>query len=35
MEGLYNYPWTSEGKPEAKEEISFFVEEEEFPETGI
>mgnify|MGYP000861587672 CR=1 FL=1 len=35
MEGLYNYPWTSGGKMDAKDEISLFVEEEEFPETGV
>jgi oxaloacetate decarboxylase alpha subunit/pyruvate carboxylase subunit B len=37
MEGLYGYPWTSNGKPVEKDEFNFFEreEEEEFPETGV
>jgi len=35
MEGLYKYPWTSQGNPVVKEEFNFFDDEEEFPETGI
>ncbi len=35
LEGLYGYPWTSNGKLAEKEEFTFSDSEEEFPETGV